>query len=638
MNVRKNVTSAVDRRAFHAPAWVTAVAVLAGLGIVAPTRAADSAYQIDLTRYFVTANAEQVDRAQLIQALDTFAEQRISVRDAAALESYLHQAESLRVRLLRHEGYLHLKSSLDTTDPEARAGTDDLDARLEQLTSAVNVALQGVTPADFAELSAPLPSLAKYRYLVEAAQRRAVHTLPPAQQLILDQLSKPTLSALFDLYTQAVATTPFAAVETPDGPKDVRTDRRGLSTNADPSIRRRAAERYLEGYASRGPLYSSILLDIVRERDRAARLRHFDGAPSAVYFDLFETPASVNACLANVARYANLYRDYQTLRAQHLQKVLALTEVHSWDLAAPLPGFATPWFTVEGIAAAALEALKPIGPEYTAEFRALLNQANGRADIAPGAATRYNAGYSVEAPGVPSALYIGNFRGTLNDARVIVHEGGHAVHGQLRVQHILSPFYAAGPNWMGEGIAILNELLLYDHLATTSRDASSRAYFLQALVDDMSFQIFTSAEEATLEQGIYEGVAAGRIRNAAELDALTRTTLATYDIWSASEPDRQHVWMTKQLMFEDPLYLVNYLYAGLFATKAYAMIKADEPGFRHRYLAYLKEGFDAPPRVLLQRLFGRDMPIEQLVSDDMGIFKAKVAELAALYQRSAESR
>jgi len=56
--------------------------------------------------------------------------------------------------------------------------------------------------------------------------------------------------------------------------------------------------------------------------------------------------------------------------------------------------------------------------------------------------------------------------------------------------------------------------------------------------------------------------------------------------------------MTKQLMFEDPLYLVNYLYAGLFATKAYAMIREDAPGFRQRYLAYLKGGFDAPPDVL----------------------------------------
>ncbi len=58
---------------------------------------------------------------------------------------------------------------------------------------------------------------------------------------------------------------------------------------------------------------------------------------------------------------------------------------------------------------------------------------------------------------------------------------------------------------------------------------------------------------------------------------------------------------------------------------------ATSSNLRDRYLAYLKEGFDAPPRVLLQRLLGRDMPIGQLVGDDMAVFEAKVRELAALY-------
>jgi oligoendopeptidase F len=283
--------------------------------------------------------------------------------------------------------------------------------------------------------------------------------------------------------------------------------------------------------------------------------------------------------------------------------------------------------------------LDAIGPGYAQEFRALLDPVNRRADIAQGATNRYSGGFSVEVPGVPSALFVGNFRGNLNDARVIVHEGGHAVHGQLRLRHVVSPLYAEGPNWMGAGIAILNELLLYDFLSSSSnQNASTRAYFLQALVDDMSFQIFTSAEEATLEQAIYEGVAAGLVRNAADLDAVTQATLGTYDIWLVGEPLRKHLSMTKQLMFEDSLYLVNYLYAGLFATKAYAMIKTEEPAFRRRYLDYLKAGFDAPPQVLMRRPFGRDIAIAQLVTDDMQMYKANVAELSALYDRSAAAQ
>lgn len=606
------------------------VAVMA-LGYAAESLAEGTSYHIDLTPYFETPSAEKSDRVRLIQALDALGGQVPDRSDPKAVEAYLQNAEALRSRLLRHEEYLHLKSSLDTGDADARAATDEFDARLVQLNAQVSTTLQAVTPAQFAKLSKRRPTLAKYAYLVERAQRRGVHTLPPGQELLLAQLSNPTLSALFELYTQTSGTTTFSTVSTAQGPLDARRDRVALAANSDRDIRRQAAEQYWAGYASRGPLYASILFAIVREHDRVAHLRRFDDAPSAIYFGMFETRASVNACLVSVARRADLFRDYQTLRARHIQKALSLPDVHSWDLTAPLPGFVPPRFSIAEATSASLAALQPLGTEYVAEFRRLLEPASQRADIAPGTSTRYNAGYSVEVPGIPSALYVGNFRGDLSSVRVIVHEGGHAVHGQFRNEHVSSPFYADGPNWLGEGIAIVNEMLLYDNLATTSESPSARAYFLEALVDDMSFQMFTSAEEATLEQGVYDGVLAGRIRNASDLDALTSTILTTYDIWSSKEPDRRHLWMTKQLMFEDSLYLVNYLYAGLFATKTYAMLKSGDVAFRERYLALLKDGYDAPPATLMRRLFGRDSSIDQLVNDDVEVFSAKVAELGALY-------
>ena len=591
----------------------------------------ETSYHIDLTRYFVTQSTEKSDRVQLIQALDALAGQIPDGRDPKAVEAYLQHAEALRIQLLRHEAYLHLTSSLNTGDVEARDGTDELDARLEQLNAQVSTTLLGVMPAQFAKLSKQRSTLAKYAYLVEQTQRRGVHTLPPAQELILAQLSNSTLSALFDLYTQTLATTTFSTLSTPEGPLDALRDRTALAANPDRDIRRQAAEQYWAGYASRGPLYASILLDIVREHDRAAHLRRFDDAPSAIYFGMFESRASVDACLARVSRHADLFRDYQMLRARHIQKALSLPDAHSWDLTAPVPGFVAPRFSIEKATTASLAALQPLGTEYVAEFRGLLEAASQRADIAPGMPTRYNGGYSVEVPGIASALYVGSFRGDLRSVRVIIHEGGHAVHGQFRNEHVSSPFYDDGPNWVGEGIAIVNELLLYDHLAMTSQSPSARAYFLEALLDDMSFQMFTSAEEATLEQGVYDGVVAARIRNASDLDALTSTILTTYDIWASREPDRQHLWMTKQLMFEDSLYLVNYLYAGLFATKAYAMLRSGDLAFRGRYLALLKDGYNAPPAILMRRLFGRDVSIDQLVDDDINVFSAKVAELGALY-------
>jgi oligoendopeptidase F len=102
-------------------------------------------------------------------------------------------------------------------------------------------------------------------------------------------------------------------------------------------------------------------------------------------------------------------------------------------------------------------------------FRQLLDPATGRMDIAAEQGKRINGGFSIGAPGVASGLFVENYgRGLIGDSRVIIHEGGHAIHKQLMSEGGVSPFYTQGPNWMFDGFAILNEFLFYDRLYRSS--------------------------------------------------------------------------------------------------------------------------------------------------------------------------
>ena len=53
-------------------------------------------------------------------------------------------------------------------------------------------------------------------------------------------------------------------------------------------------------------------------------------------------------------------------------------------------------------------------------------------------------------------------------------------------------------------------------------------------------------------------------------------------------------------MYEDPLYLVNYLYAGLLATEMFDGVERDPSGFPNRYADLLRRGFYASPEELLR--------------------------------------
>jgi oligoendopeptidase F len=241
-------------------------------------------------------------------------------------------------------------------------------------------------------------------------------------------------------------------------------------------------------------------------------------------------------------------------------------------------------------------------------------------------------GFSLDAPGVPSGLFIQSYgHGYVESTRIIIHEGGHAIHGQLMNEAGASPLYEEGPSWLFEAYATLNEFLMYDYLAAQAKDPAMRAYYLEAGLDNMAFQLFGSAEEASLEEAIYDGTIAGKINNAADLDNTALAIWNNYEIWPAVDPELKHVWATKRLMVQDPLYLVNYLYSGLIAANMLDTLHNDPKGFPQKYNKLLREGFDADPQVLLDNFFGTKISQQQMVERAAGIFAGRVAELERAY-------
>jgi len=604
---------------------------------VAPEVAVAQANSIDQTRFFATPDIEQNELKQRIEEASSFP--AAPPQGPAQLLDYLKRAETLLAQLQRHDAYLNLRASRDMDDrADVDAGAQAGEA-VRQLLGTVAKALRSLGDTAFAQDAMALPALKPYAYLLVLAAREESHQLPNDQQTIVDQLADPAQANLWTLYEQTLRSTPFAKVNTTTGGLDVRKDSGVLSENPDRAIRQAAWERRWDGYASRADIYAGILLGVVRLTDRVARLQHFPDAPSMVYFSRNLDRKDVTAALAAIEAHADQLKNYQRLRSQHVAAMAGIADVRSWDLLLPLPGFATPRMTLDQTRAAALSALAPLGLDYVEHFRALLDPANRRMDVAAETGKRTNGGFSVKAPGVPAGLFVESYgQGFLGESRVIIHEGGHAIHGQLMNEGGVSPFYTRGPNWMFEAIATLNEFLLYDHLYQKSVDPKAQAFYLEALIDDITFQLFGSAQEATLEQSIYDGVIDGHIKNAADLDALTLSIWTKYDIWPALEPQLAHTWITKKLMVQDPLYLVNYLYAGLLATKMFDMLKQDPASFQRHYAALLREGFHAPPEELLRGLFGRDLTQQQLVDDGMNILQQRISSLAAIYKKLEAKR
>jgi oligoendopeptidase F len=87
-------------------------------------------------------------------------------------------------------------------------------------------------------------------------------------------------------------------------------------------------------------------------------------------------------------------------------------------------------------------------------------------------------------------------------------------------------------------------------------------------------------------------------------------------------------------MYEDPFYYVNYVYGAMLALKFYEMYTRDPEHFVPRYIALMKNGFDAPPAILLKRFLDIDIHNPDLVSNAISMIEKKVDLLEKSYQQT----
>ncbi len=548
-------------------------ALLTGVAaaLIAATPAAT--YQIDLARYFPSAAAEAQSRATVVAEATAFATSATPTT-ASELLRWLQRYDGLLARIERHDIYVYLKAEEDDRD-DADAKADGALGNAEDLVS--NRVVEGAQRLGEARIAAltRVPSLAPYRYLLSQALAQSAHRLTTAEARSVALAVTPVLDAAAASYK---------------------------------ALRKSGAS-----VESQQEAYAALLVSIASARNGVARLRGFSGAPDAAYFDRSIAPASVERTLRAV-RDSTAYARYLAVAAK-----------------ASATKFKPPPLAIADAIASILDAEHPMNAEYAGAFSDLLNPANGRLEICT-APECDRTGFSVGFTGVESAVYYGGYDGATDNVRALAHESGHAVHREFMSRNQPIAAYNRGPSFMFESFAIFNEFLLLDHLYESATTNEQRAYYLNAFLADATFQVFGSAEETDLESSIYQGVDDGSIKTAADLDALTKRVFARYDASAPSKPATALYWARDRLFYTDPLYDVNYLYAGLLAIAYFSDFKRDPNAFAPRYVALLKNGFNDSPAALERRFLGIDLSDERaLVTNAAALIDARTAELSLLY-------
>jgi oligoendopeptidase F len=582
----------------------------------------------DLARYyFASPQAEISARAALesdLQHLAALQPLDSGARLLDALEAYEQVEKTFR----RHEGYLHLRCSQNRKD--AACGSDEkLQAEVDAKTAFFAPAVVQIPAARLHHFFAAEPRLQTYRFAVDDMRHNVEHILPSDQEALLSRFQPEIGDWQYDLYDQILAGISFGKVQTSSGPLDVVRQRSLLASSPDPQVRREAFQRRLGGYASRRDLLAFVLMQTVKAQNSLAQVHRYPDAPSRKYESMYLDPAQTRALLIAMGEHGDYAKRFEKIRARDFEQAYK-TPMQAWDLSAPQPGFTPPITALDDMPGIFHNAFASLGAEYQSAFDALLDPRNGRTDILPGGAPdRYQGGFSMGFTGIPSMLFLGRFDGNFKGLSVIAHEGGHATHRALMSEHGVTPLYADGPSFLFESFAAFNELVLADYMSRHTDDPVLRRYYLEQWLAIKGLDAFYGAQDALLEQQVYDGVAAGKISSADDLDKLSLAVDEQFSTFASSTPALRNRWAAVPLMYEDPLYDVNYVYGGLLALKYYSLFQSNPKDFVPRYIALLRNGFDAPPAALLEKFLHIQLSGPQLLNDDLRLLAQRFQELEA---------
>ena len=179
---------------------------------------------------------------------------------------------------------------------------------------------------------------------------------------------------------------------------------------------------------------------------------------------------------------------------------MGVSELHYYDLYAPLVASADLTYTAEEAEKQVMAALKPLGPDYAA--------ASGRAfderwiDLYPNPGKRSGAYSNGGAYDVHPYMLL-NYNGKYNDVSTIAHELGHTMQSYL--SNKTQPYPLADyPIFVAEVASTFNEALLIDHMLKTIKDDATKLSLLGNYLEGIKGTVFRQTQFAEFELRAHE--------------------------------------------------------------------------------------------------------------------------------------
>jgi len=580
----------------------------------------------DLTHLYPTPAAWDAERTAVEAAMPALTAYKGKLGESAAtLRAALQAISDLNKRAARLFVYATLKGDEDLSvaaDQERRQVAQAMLAKLGEATAYTSPEILAVGRAKIESFIAAEPGLAKFRFGLMDTLRQAPHTLDDQGETLLAAASNP-LQGPRNIRTQLVASDiPWPTLKV--GGEDVRLDPQGYTrarTATDRGERKQVFDTFFaafKGFESSlgASLSAKVNGDIFNAKARkyeSSLAAAVDGPniPQAVYRTLI---AEANRGLPILHRYFDLRR-----------RLLNLPDMGYWDIYPPVTRLDAK-FDVAASRKLTLEAIKPLGPEYSAAFADA--SAKPWVHVYPSKGKRpgayvFGAAYDVH----PYMLlnHTDNYEGLSTYA----HEWGHAMHTLLAQK--AQPWELAGyPTFTAEVASTVNEQLLVAHMVKTAKTKAEKLFYLDRVCEMMRATFYRQTMFAEFELAIHETAEKGEALSGKRASAIYLDLLKRYHGPKVRIEDVYGLeWALPGHFFDYNFYVYQYATSVTAASAFAERILGGGPRERDAYLGALKAGGSDYPVDVLKRA-GVDMTSPEPFRAMLGKFEKTIDDMEKL--------
>lgn len=514
--------------------------------------------------------------------------------------------EKISILLEKLYVYASCKNDEDKTNSTYQALSGKMNniySKYAEITSSVEPRLLSLSKDKLKEYFSST-KLEDYDYYYDRLINRKEHTLDEKQEELLSTLMIPlsnnseTAAYLMD------ADMKFGKIRDEDGKRVELTSSNysNFIMSKNRNVRKNAFKKYHKTYGSFNNTLTSTYYQTVKADSIMARLRRY-----ASSLDMYMTPSKLPVKLYdNLINTVHdnldvLYKYYDLKK-----EMLHLDSYHLYDGYASVIPSLDKTYTFNEAKDLILDALSIMGEEYINVLKTAFT--DNWIDKYPNVGKRGGA-YSTGAyDTLPFVLM--NFESKYQDVSTMAHELGHSMHTYF--SHKYNNYVKSSyPIFLAEIASTTNELLLSDYMFKHAKNIDEKLSILNDRLDNFKATFYRQTMFGEFERIVHEYVEEGNVLTPAYLE---KTYLDLNKLYFGKgvvvDDEIKYEW-SRIPHFYTPFYVYKYATSISISYYVARNIINKTPGFREKYIEFLKSG-------------GRDYPLNILKLIDIDLTDNKV--------------